>query len=220
MRSRTWDLVSIGSLAASALATVAVYERLPDPIATHFDLEGRANGWMPRAVGAWFVPVFGLALWALVRFLPRVLPGADRKRLAGPLVALFAALTTVFMAAVHGLLLYVAVVPGATLTRSVWLLTGALFVAMGLVLPRVRRNPILGVRTAWTLTSDENWARTHRVAGYTMVLGGVCAAAAGTLGGAAGGVVALSSLLAAGLVPVVYSLVIARRSDPGGNGAR
>ena len=41
---------------------------------------------------------------------------------------------------------------------------GALFVMLGLVMPRVRRNPWVGVRTPWTLASDENWARTHRFA--------------------------------------------------------
>lgn len=216
MRSRVWDGVSIGALALAAAGTVAVYDRLPEQLATHFDLEGNPNGWMPRAVGAWFVPVFGLVIWAVVRFSPSLLPASDKKRMMASQIALVSALTAMFLAAVHGLILYVAVVPGASLMRAMWLLLGALLVSLGLVLPRVRRNPLIGVRTAWTLRSDENWARTQRVAGYAMVAGGACAALAGIFGGPAGGIVAIVAMVLSGLVPAVYSLVIARRSDANG----
>jgi uncharacterized membrane protein len=92
-------------------------------------------------------------------------------------------------------------------------MVAALFVVLGLVLPRVTRNPVLGVRTAWTLTSDENWARTHRVAGYSMVIGGIVAAVAALSGGTSGAVLALMCVFASCLVPVVYSFLLARRSE-------
>ena len=83
------------------------------------------------------------------------------------------------------------------------------------MIPRIKRNPVMGVRTPWTLTSDENWARTQRVGGYSMVLGGVVAAVFGVLGGTAGGVVALVAIFVSALVPAAYSLVLARRQDQG-----
>lgn len=215
MRLSRWDGVAVLSLVCSAMMTVAVYDRLPDPIATHFDLHGQPNGWMPRAMGAWFAPVFGLALWLFVRFVPKVLPASEKKRLPDGQLALVSSLTALFLVAVHALVLYVALVPGASLMRPVWLLLGAFFVALGLVLPRVKRNAFVGIRTAWTLTSDENWARSNRVGGYSMVVGGIGAALAGILGGATGGVVAIAFLLGSALVPAVYSLVLARRGDQG-----
>ena len=39
-----------------ALVSAAVYARLPDPVAVHWDLHGNPNGWMPRPVGAFFAP--------------------------------------------------------------------------------------------------------------------------------------------------------------------
>ncbi|MBS2012988.1 MAG: DUF1648 domain-containing protein [Deltaproteobacteria bacterium] len=215
MRLSRWDGVAVLSLVCSAMMTVAVYDRLPDPIATHFDFHGQPNGWMPRAMGAWFAPVFGLALWLFVRFVPKVLPASEKKRLPDGQLALVSSLTALFLVAVHALVLYVALVPGASLMRPVWLLLGAFFVALGLVLPRVKRNAFVGIRTAWTLTSDENWARSNRVGGYSMVVGGIGAALAGILGGATGGVVAIAFLLGSALVPAVYSLVLARRGDQG-----
>lgn len=214
MNARRWDTAALGSLACSALATALLYGKLPDPIATHFDIHGTPNGWMPRPIGAWFMPVFGVAIWAFVRFAPRILPRSEKRRLAGPYVAFFAAATAIFLAFLHLVVLRVALVPGASVLRPVLVAMGAMFVAMGLVLPRVKRNPLVGVRTPWTLTSDENWARTQRVGGYAMVASGVASALFGAVGGEAGVVLALGVVLAGAIVPIVYSLLLARRADP------
>lgn len=209
-----WDVVAAGALGSALLATAFVYEKLPDPIATHFDLHGNPDGWMSRPWGAWFIPSFALVLWAVVRFLPAVLPRTEKQRLgSSAVVPLVASLVAVFMAMVHLVILRVALVPGASVNRPVFLALGALYVALGLLMPRVKRNGLVGVRTPWTLGSDENWARTHRVAGYAMVLTGFLAGAAGAFGNATGAALAIVFLLAGGLVPAVYSLVLARRLD-------
>jgi uncharacterized membrane protein len=210
---RRMDMVSVGVIGLTAALTAAVYDRLPDPIATHFDLAGNPNGWMPRAIGAWFAPVFSVLLWAFIRFLPKILPRSDRQRLGDTSAPLVAALTVLFLAALHVLILYVAIVPGASLARAIWVVLGAFYIALGLVIPRIKRNPVMGIRTPWTLTSDENWARTQRVGGYSMVLGGVIATVFGAFGGTAGGVVALVAIFVSALVPAAYSLVLARRQD-------
>ncbi|MFL5620454.1 MAG: DUF1648 domain-containing protein [Gemmatimonadaceae bacterium] len=48
---------------AGVVASLAVYRRLPGTMAVHWDIDGNPNGWMPRAVGAFFAPVFLLVLW-------------------------------------------------------------------------------------------------------------------------------------------------------------
>src|SRR3954470_8721935 len=58
--------------------SVAVYRRLPETMAVHWDIDGNPNGWMPRAVGAAFGPVFILFLWLVLRIAPRMDPRAER----------------------------------------------------------------------------------------------------------------------------------------------
>ncbi len=213
MGMQRMDMVSVGVIGLTSALTAAVYDRLPERMATHFDLQGNANGWMPRAMGAWFAPAFALGLWAFVRFVPRILPKTDKKRLGDTSAPLVAGLTVLLMAAIHVLILYVAIVRGASLARAIWVVLGAFYIALGLVIPRIKRNPVMGIRTPWTLMSDENWARTQRVGGYSMVLGGVVAVVFGALGGTAGGVVALAAIFVSALLPAAYSLLLARRQD-------
>jgi len=216
--TKRWDRLAVLSIVVALFATAMVYRRLPDPLPTHFDLEGNPNGWLPRAAGAWGIPAFTFLLWLFVRFVAKRLPpvGDDnKKRLAGSNIALVAMMTAMFVSAVHLIILYVALKPGVIVTKPVFALMGFFFIGLGLVLPRVRRNPIIGIRTPWTLTSDENWARTNRIAGYTMVFGGIAGGTAGSFGGITGGTLAIACFIIASIIPAVYSLVLARRHDPG-----
>jgi uncharacterized membrane protein len=88
---------------------------------------------------------------------------------------------------------------------------GIALVLLGNVLGKVRRNFWLGVRTPWTLASDRVWYATHRLAGKTMVLGGLAVVAATVAGLPA--YVATGALLAAALAPVGFSLVYYKRLE-------
>jgi uncharacterized membrane protein len=95
------------------------------------------------------------------------------------------------------------------INRVIFAALGALFIVMGNYFGKIRKNFFLGIRTPWTLASDEVWARTHRLAGRLFVLLGIFMLA--------GILVTLPSWLWVGmigvivLVPVVYSYLAYRR---------
>jgi uncharacterized membrane protein len=210
-RARFFDVLSIVVLAATALASVAVYDRLPPVMATHFDLHGTPNGFMPRPWGAAFMPVFGFVIWAFVRVIGRFSPAGGKKTGPAPgAIAFVAFITVLFLSALHAVILHASLEPAASVMRPTWILLGAFFAVLGLVLPRLRQNAVVGVRTAWTLASPEVWAKTQRFASYTMLAAGLVAILSGLVGGHASDVVAISAIATGALVPAVYSFFIAR----------
>jgi uncharacterized membrane protein len=206
------DAVGLALLALAAAATIAVYPRLPSPMPTHFDAHGDANGWMPKPVGAFLPLAIAAALWALLRFGGALLPRPWRERQEKSPMGAVALLTLALFAALQLAVLRASLAPEQRIGSVPWVLLGLSFMALGQVLPRVRRNPWVGVRTTWTLTSDENWARTHRFASYAMTVGGFVAMAAGLAGAAA---LAIAAIVASVAAPAVYSWVLARRLPPG-----
>ena len=50
---------------------------------------------------------------------------------------------------------------------------GVVMIVIGNYLPKTHRNYIIGIRLPWTLENDENWRKTHRLAGKIWVLGGL-----------------------------------------------
>ncbi|MBQ7680708.1 MAG: SdpI family protein, partial [Oscillibacter sp.] len=58
------------------------------------------------------------------------------------------------------------------MTMFAMLLTGTLFVVVGNYLPKCRQSYTVGIKLPWTLADEDNWNRTHRMAGPLWVAGG------------------------------------------------
>jgi uncharacterized membrane protein len=207
-----WDLISLGVIAGTALVSWKIAPSLPPVIATHFDFHGNPNGYSSREVGVWLLPIFSLVIWAILRFAMLAAPQSWRDKVSAAPMAAAACLTVAFLCGLHVAILNAALHGGAGLGRELSLLIGGMWIALAVLLPRLRRNPVFGVRTAWTLSSEENWARTHRVASYTFLAGGLLCVAAGLSSATAAVSVALVAVIASALVPAVYSWSIARHT--------
>ncbi len=192
--------------------SVAVYRRLPDTMAVHWDFDGNPNGWMPRAVGAAFGPVFLVLLWQVLRFVPRIDPRAENYARFSEAYEVIVASVLVLVLVIHGIVLAVALGYHVSVTRIVPALVGALFVVIGNMMPLVRPNWWFGIRTPWTLSNDRVWARTHRLAGYCMTAGGlVMILAALALPAPLGLPVLIAVAVAATIGPALYSYLTWKR---------
>jgi uncharacterized membrane protein len=73
-----WDLAALAGLVALALFYRWILPHLPDPVPTHFDALGRANGWTPKGGLALVVFLPPVVLWTilfLVGAVAGLLPG-------------------------------------------------------------------------------------------------------------------------------------------------
>ena len=159
-----------------------VYPRLPDRVPTHWDIHNRVNGYGPRWVATFLVPVMLLAIWGLLRFLPRIDPHrANYAKMQGT-YDLVVNLTLTLLAVVHFVVLGAVLGAPISIGRVVPAIVGVSLVIIGNVLPRARPNWWFGIRTPWTLSNDRVWERTHRVGGYVMMTIGALAILASVLG--------------------------------------
>jgi uncharacterized membrane protein len=94
------------------------------------------------------------------------------------------AITVLFMVGLHGLILVSVLgfpISGFPVHRLAVALFGLLLVGIGNVLPRVRPNTVIGIRTRHLLDDPVAWARVHRMAGYFLVTLGAIAVGAGLM---------------------------------------
>ncbi len=47
------------------------------------------------------------------------------------------------------------------------------WIVIGNVLPKLKQNGLVGIRTPWTLASENNWYKTHRIGGKIAVITGI-----------------------------------------------
>jgi len=159
-------------IAADLGFTLAVYQQLPDRVPTHFGTAG-PNATSSKAVAAWVMPAITLGIWVLLRWLPSIDPrrdnyGAFRWAYDSVVFGVVAALVVI-----HATVLTNAIAPPVPVNQVISITIGALMMLIGSVLPYARSTWFFGIRTPWTLSSDEVWTRTHAFARPLMMLAGL-----------------------------------------------
>lgn len=180
---------------------ITLYDRLPEVVATHWNIHNRPDGWSSRAMAVFGIP-------CIMAALNLVCGGAtDRLQSEGVpkrVLALCRWIIPVLSLILVPVMLYSAMGVSFDMGRIVCSILGIMFIIIGNYLPKCRRNGVVGIKIPWTLSSDENWDKTHRFAGFVWI---VCGAAA-IVGGWTKPVVAIVALVAMILLPVVYSGIL------------
>ena len=88
-------------------------------------------------------------------------------------------------------------------------LIGVLFILIGNFLPKTKQSYTMGIKLPWTLASEENWNRTHRLAGFVWVIGGVYFVVMSFFSWTLAGFLIPVALL--GLIPAAYSYILYRK---------
>ena len=96
---------------------------------------------MSRPIGAWLLLAVALFTWFALRVVPVAFPRRWRSRTNESPLALVAFLSTVSIVGLHLVSLRVGILRSATLPAGIGALFGLFWLALSLVLPRIRRNP-------------------------------------------------------------------------------
>ena len=153
------------------LIGVICWNRLPDVMATHFGLNNEANGFSSKALAVFGLPAFLLAILWVGAFVTSRDP---KKQNISPKVFSL----TLWIVPVLSLFVAATMYPinlGYKLDVIFFaeLLLGMLFIIIGNYLPKARQNYTIGIKIPWTLANEENWNRTHRLAGYLWMVCGI-----------------------------------------------
>lgn len=184
---------------------VALWDRLPEQIATHFDLHNQPNGWSSKAFTVFGMPLVLLALhWVclLVSCSPNHRMKHYGVRVQYLLLFIIPATSLLMMVLCYGYALGERI----QATRMSLVFVGLVFTVTGNYLPKIRRNYTTGIKLPWTLADDENWNKTHRMAAPVWVVCGLLLIVMGLIGEATW--IAPAAIVAAVLLPTIYSLAL------------
>lgn len=207
-------LVAAGFVAVSAAASVLAAPSLPEQVVTHWNAAGVPDGTLPKPVALALIPALSGFMLVVFAAIPRVDPLRRNIRSFRGYYDWFVVAFTAFMAVVHaGILAYNL---GYTFDSTVFVVVGVaiLFYYVGVLLEHAERNWFIGVRTPWTLSSDEVWRRTHDLAARLFKLT-AAVALAGLLFGDLAVYFLLVPALATAVVTVVYSYYLYEKIDGG-----
>jgi uncharacterized membrane protein len=201
-------LITIATLAFSWWA----WPQLPERVVTHWGVNGQPNGWSSPTFAAFLMPGVMALMTLLFAALPNIDPLKKNYEFHGSVYFLLVNVVIGFVGIVQVMVLGSALGWPFDMRAALPLLLGALFVFMGNLLPRIRPNWFMGIRTPWTLSSERVWRKTHRIGGYAFTIAGLVFIATAFIPmGTKGTAVMLGIIFPTVLWPVVYSYLEWRR---------
>lgn len=183
------------------------WDQLPEQMATHFDAAGEANDWSSKYFAVFALPL----IIALANVISVFFTENDPKHSAYPkkmlrLLYWICPIISWFCAfLIYGNSLGLDTGYANLGTR---LFCGILFILIGNYLPKVKKNIYLGIKLPWTYADEDNWNKTHRLAGKIWVLGGLLIVFNAFFNIKGLEIVAFVVMV---LVPTVYSFCYSRR---------
>jgi len=178
MNGNTKSRLPINWLAVALILSLYVlgyflYPHLPEQVPSHWNIEGEVDGYSSRTFHVLFFPSMILFLYIIMAFAPVLDPRPEsykkflgvyegfRWLMIGFLVLLY--VTTTLFALGYPL----------SIGKIIRFVLGLLLALMGNYFGKIRHNYTFGIKTPWTLASEEVWNTTHRISGPLWVVVGL-----------------------------------------------
>lgn len=186
-----------------------IWPQLPNQIPIHFNVAGQANNFQSKPLAVFGLPLFLLLVHLFVIFMTARDP--KNRTMNEKMGKVIYWLTPIVSLSVFYLIYSKAL--GSTTNPSVFVsaLLGLIFVIMGNYMPKLKVNHTVGIRLPWTLQSEDNWHKTHRLAGKLWVLGGLILLLEAGIQFAVPYVMGIV-ILTIVFIPVVYSYQLSREN--------
>lgn len=168
-----------GLVLLSFILSIYFYPQVPDQMATHWDSQGEVNGYMSKFWGGtFFMPLLitgGLVILFLV--IPKIDPRKENIEMFRKHYEGFRLVLIIFLVLVHlHILLWntgTQISPNAVIPLG---MGGLLFYyAGGVLTENAEQNWFIGIRTPWTLSSENVWKRTNCLGGKLFRIAGITA---------------------------------------------
>jgi uncharacterized membrane protein len=196
---------------------LAIYNTLPAALPLHFGIDGQPDRYGSRnefILVVLLLQVVAAFTFLLIKFLPRIDPKRKARYSQSAFIKLSFALL-LFISFINVAVIYNATQPGFKMNKLVFPMIGLLFAYMGNMMHSIKPNYFVGIRTPWTLESEDTWRKTHQLAGKIWLPGGLIIAIICLLLPPRGGTIFFAITVAVmALIPVVYSYIYFKKHQP------
>ena len=209
MSTRTTTILVLLMIIGATIAGLLLWNRLPEQMASHWNINDQVDGYMPRFWGVFMVPLIALGMFLLFLLIPSIDPLKANIAQFREAFNLFIVLMVAFMLYIYGLTLAWSLgYTGFRMSTSMLPAIGLLFIFIGFMLRQAKRNFFIGIRTPWTLSSDQVWDKTHQIGSILFMLAGALAVVGSFFGGTTAFWMLMVPIFGSTIFLVIYSYVL------------
>lgn len=207
---RKSEIIVVSIIFFSFLIGIYFYPKMPERVAAHWNTRGEVDGYSSKFWGLFLMPIISVGMLLLFILIPKIDPlkaniEKFRKYYDGFILLLILFLFYVYLLTIFWNL-------GKRFNIGQFLIPGLgiLFYYCGILVENAKRNWFIGIRTPWTLTSDNVWDKTHKLGGKLFkIAGGI--AILGVLFPQYAWFLFLSTIILVLFYPIIYSYLEYRK---------
>ena len=173
MKLKKTDIIIVSLILFYFGIGIYLYPQMPEKMASHWNIKGEVDGYLSKFWGLFLMPLLSIGILLLYLIIPNIDPLKKniekfRKYFDGFIVLLLLFLFYLYVLTIFwnlGLKFDIgqAIIPALAI----------LFYYCGILLEKAKRNWFIGIRTPWTLSSDEVWDKTHKLGGKLFKIAGL-----------------------------------------------
>ena len=210
LKKNKWTLIITSVIILLPIAVgVLLWDKLPEQVPYHWGINGEVDGWATKTQAVFLMPLMMLGIQWLCSFVTQLDPKKANSDKMQWLVLWIIPVLNLFL---HVMVWLQALGREVNMAVVMPLFMGALFVIMGNYLPKCKQSYTVGIKLPWTLDNEENWNKTHRLAGKLWVAGGLLCMPCALLSGVWSFIVMMGVLVLMCAVPTVYSYQLYKKN--------
>ncbi len=179
----TWktEILPILLIVFSIISSFYFFQQMPEKIPTHWNFKGEIDNWGSSFSHLITINLVMIGIYLLFLFIPYIDPRRERYEQFKKVYHIFKSVLLLFFALI--LLITNLSAIGYSINISIYipLMIGLLFIILGKYMSKIKMNWFMGIRTPWTLSSEEVWNKTHSFGGKLFMLSGLLIAIEGFL---------------------------------------
>ncbi|MBP9758786.1 SdpI family protein [Candidatus Dojkabacteria bacterium] len=171
MKTSRYIIASGFLILLSILIGIGLYNQMPDLVASHWDIDGKVNGYMSKFWGVFIMPIISSILLVILLLVPKLDPLNKN-------IAEFKNYYYKFILVLVAFLFYLYLITLAwnlgyefNMNRYIAPAFGILFYFLGVLLENSKQNWFIGIRTPCTLSNEKVWDKTHKLGGKVFKFG-------------------------------------------------
>lgn len=161
MKNKTFLAIILTLILISIAISLIFYHYMPAQIASHWDINGEVNGYLPRFWGVFIIPIMMIVLACLFILIPYIDPLKKNIHLFIKDYYNFITFFILFLLLIHIQVILWNIGIKLKINIILPIFMAILFYYIGNILPKLKRNWTIGIRTPWTLSNDKVWNKTH-----------------------------------------------------------
>lgn len=204
------EILPLSLIVLSGLLASYFYLHFPERVVNHWNFAGIPDGYTNRLGGAISMPIVLVLMYICFLIAPMLDPKGKR-------YAQFEGVYFIFKDVIMLMFFAIYVFSGLfnmgypiQINYLVPWMIGVLMMILGNFMGKIKKNWFMGIRTPWTLSSENVWNKTHRMGGWMFLVWGLVIIITPYLPQAWGLSVFLGGALGVVLGTMVYSYYLFR----------